>query len=380
MPMSASGPFGVCCITNGQLACGDPDRRNLAECDSMRPLVDLACAHPVDLASAQSGGLARVPTPGPVEAVRLGRRHACALQTDGRVVCWGENGAGELGANDLRGGCSPREVIGLDAPQRDLAVGDTWSCAAGTDGGVHCWGSNAGGTLALGSETLDYLVPTRSPFLHEVVALASSELGACAISTQALHCWGRLGRRSTRRRDYVASTARPASWACTGGCAEIVASRESACVMTRDRMLRCWDVSLECGPAWEGSWMEDGSLHVDPEIGVVNRAFDETDARCLLGAALCEARGPILICDGAPVGSVHDAPIAALACDSHTVCAVHGGISCYEFERRLGFRRVVRVEGSFRQAAVAEGAICAVDEDGALSCAGWASPRGEPPP
>jgi alpha-tubulin suppressor-like RCC1 family protein len=88
-----------------------------------------------------------------IRAISADEGTACAIRNDERVVCWGDNGQGQLGrgtiGNEAWG--APAEVP--DVRVRSLAVG-TWSaCVETVDGKVVCWG--AGGYGALGNGTAE---------------------------------------------------------------------------------------------------------------------------------------------------------------------------------------------------------------------------------
>jgi hypothetical protein len=74
--------------------------------------------------------------------VRVAATHACALTTDGRVLCWGSSWARALGretGEDPSATFGPEQVVALP-PAVDIAVGGSMSCAIVDGGDVYCWG------------------------------------------------------------------------------------------------------------------------------------------------------------------------------------------------------------------------------------------------
>lgn len=74
--------------------------------------------------------------------VAAGTAHSCALLGDGTVKCWGSNGAGQLGVEDLVDRLSPGPSLALDRRAIDVVAGNTHTCALLDDGTVKCWGGN----------------------------------------------------------------------------------------------------------------------------------------------------------------------------------------------------------------------------------------------
>jgi alpha-tubulin suppressor-like RCC1 family protein len=137
-------------------------------------------------------------------AVVAGGYHACALRATGRVVCWGENGSGQLGAVTVPADRSATPVVAplpaLDAVE--LATGTAHTCARRSGGTVYCWGYNGNGQVGDGtlvSRTAPVVVPTGG--VSAQVGLG--DLHSCAaLDTGALMCWGnnangRLGDGTT---------------------------------------------------------------------------------------------------------------------------------------------------------------------------------------
>ncbi len=149
-------------------------------------------------------------TPGAVvgiaDAVEIaaGGYHACARRTTGQVMCWGENGAGQLGAVTVQPDRSPTPVAAGLTPTdtMQIACGAAHTCARLSAGGVYCWGYNASGEVGDGTNvnrTAAVIVPVGG----SAGALGLGDYHSCAaLSTGAVACWGdntngRLGDGTT---------------------------------------------------------------------------------------------------------------------------------------------------------------------------------------
>lgn len=88
------------------------------------------------------------------EEIALGLDHGCALRA-GRVVCWGLNLFGAVGAGPRSDdpGPAPLDVGIADAVA--VAVGELASCAVHADGSVSCWGASSAGMFGLTDAELE---------------------------------------------------------------------------------------------------------------------------------------------------------------------------------------------------------------------------------
>ncbi len=138
-----------------------------------------------------------------VTQVRRGTSFSLALRDNGEVWSWGVNGDGRLGL----GYTAPTDYaaqarrIPTLPPCTAIAAGLEFGCALDNTGALWCWGRNDVGQVGDGTSTnrnvptrvvtADPTMPSRDIPLTDVIAVATTYAGACAItSTRALYCWG----------------------------------------------------------------------------------------------------------------------------------------------------------------------------------------------
>lgn len=98
--------------------------------------------------------------------VATGTRHTCGLKNESTIVCWGDNEMAQLGNNSTFSSSVPVAVqLPEGATAREIAAGDSHTCALLDNDDVMCWGSNSKGKLGDGSTT-QRLVPTKVVQLH----------------------------------------------------------------------------------------------------------------------------------------------------------------------------------------------------------------------
>ena len=153
---------------HGQLGYGDTRTRGIVDGDFARDVVDLGAigVHP----AFEVGGYERAAEPTPpdaIEALTVCGFSTCAIVALGRVVCWGRDNAGQLGAFKGSDVYSAAEAVpvffGYDeshGPARDytffakqVSCGDEAACAILEDESLACWGTNIAGQLGIGGST-----------------------------------------------------------------------------------------------------------------------------------------------------------------------------------------------------------------------------------
>jgi len=119
-------------------------------------------------------------------SIGLGGYHSCVLLTDGTVKCWGENIYGQLGNGTTtpQTSTTPVDVSGITTAT-SIALGFHHACALLTDGAVMCWGYNFYGQL--GNGTISDPTVNNAGEITPVFALQISRPCTCCESEMQRH-------------------------------------------------------------------------------------------------------------------------------------------------------------------------------------------------
>ena len=187
-------------------------------------------------------------------SITAGAQHACAIQTDQTVKCWGRNAEGQLGDGTNTRRPTPVSVTGVTGAIA-LSAGASHTCALLMDRSVVCWGLNTNGELGDGTyhsrssagDVVANAVETAdgSP-LANVIALESGAHFTCAITSDgALSCWGdnssgQLGVAMLASELANSSAALPVPSLTKVRALDSQASASSICAVTGDDIVSCW--------------------------------------------------------------------------------------------------------------------------------------------
>lgn len=172
------------------------------ECWGSNQFGELGLGNTVPFGSApgqMGSALPAVDVAGPAQQVSLGSFHSCALRLD-QVVCWGLNGAGQLG-NRVAGGTfgdEPGEMgsslvpVALGQGAKRVAAGTAHTCALLGDGTVKCWGDNSAGQLGL-EDLAIRPDPSSAPIQlgRRALDVVTGNTHTCALLDDGtVKCWG----------------------------------------------------------------------------------------------------------------------------------------------------------------------------------------------
>ena len=241
-----------------------------------------------------------------------GSLHACALQGDRTVSCWGPGYWGQLGQGDDHDHYLPVKVPGIDDAVA-LAAGAAHTCVAHSDGEVSCWGYGTEGQIGDGTRN-STSSPRRVQGLTDVVALSAGNFTTCGIhSDGSVSCWG-WGYGTTPRKvgslsDVVSvavgwtyncavtgsgqvycwpfvATIQPVRVGSISDAVAVSVGDRSACVVHRDAGVSCFGENNSTGQMGDGTT----TAHLAP------RRLSGFDRRrgCVRGHAVRGRRSPCL--------------------------------------------------------------------------------------
>ncbi|MGE0785828.1 MAG: RCC1 domain-containing protein [Sandaracinaceae bacterium] len=186
----------------------------------------------------------------PIARVVAGGRHACLIDAEGDVYCWGDNAEGQLartGAFSAR----PRRVT-LDAAATDLALGDAHTCAVVSSTpmpSVRCWGTNGNSELGSGLTSDNAMSPQQVLNSTGAVALAAGDSHTCLRTASGgagnnVRCWGLnlAGQAGSTPSGAIAmpaavTTGSPATWLAAGSA---FTGEAHTCALLVDGTVSCW--------------------------------------------------------------------------------------------------------------------------------------------
>jgi YD repeat-containing protein len=197
-------------------------------------------------------------------AVTAGVLSACALLNTGQVLCWGDDGSGQVGNGDPTGNVfSPTQVTLPGGVTAVAVVASSWNvCALLTGGQVSCWGDNSYGQIGRNSCCGIFTSPSPPLTLPTGTTATAVIVGgqhACALlNVQRLTCWGRdtdgqLGNgAATTGNVFVPPFPVTLPAPIAGGVSALDAGEEQTCAVLGSGQVTCWggdfDGQLGNGP------------------------------------------------------------------------------------------------------------------------------------
>jgi len=120
--------------------------------------------------------------------VSAGGRHSCGISRRGRVYCWGDGSAGQLGNGGIESTTTPI-LAAAHADISSVSAGLETTCGLAS-GAAWCWGSNGARQLGTGDKA-DAWIPVPVAGGYTFATVAVNTLHACGVTVQGeALCWG----------------------------------------------------------------------------------------------------------------------------------------------------------------------------------------------
>jgi alpha-tubulin suppressor-like RCC1 family protein len=172
-------------------------------------------------------------------AVSAGSASTCVITVSTQVKCWGDNNYGELGDGNTADASTPQPVGLTDVTS--LAVGHFHACALVSSGAMACWGDNGNGELAANPATIpssDVPIPND---LVDFTSLAAGFSDTCAIAAGSgkLYCWGSGFDGVLGDGSFTDQASPTPVLGLTSGVVQVSAGLENTCARTQTQVF-CW--------------------------------------------------------------------------------------------------------------------------------------------
>lgn len=167
------------------------------------------------------------------ESIELGGLHACGLDVDSRVWCWGSDDPSALGVTSVT---SQPVRVELGADAISLSAGSRQTCAVTAAYELYCWGEQ----YRQDGEYEVVAVPTQFFEQIDFLDVSVGLLHACALTLDKdIVCWGSneagaLGHPDIAFSEYPVSLGIEQEWLA------LQSRAEGTCALADDGKLWCW--------------------------------------------------------------------------------------------------------------------------------------------
>lgn len=200
--------------------------------------------------------------------IAAGHKLTCAVDSEKRVWCWGDNDHDAAGAQNSDSVRVPTQIKGIpNEGALGAAVGNDFACAWTSSGSVYCWGKDDHGELGSNASG-DTPTAIAVPGVSGVVDMSAADAHACAVTGGgAVKCWGDGG--DGQFGTGSSSSATPVTVPKLSRAAHIATGAGHSCASTKSGGLWCWGTNT----AGEVGAGQVGSSHPVPPTQIKTGAF-----------------------------------------------------------------------------------------------------------
>jgi alpha-tubulin suppressor-like RCC1 family protein len=200
----------------------------------------------------------------PVVAASGGRDHACAVDSNGSVWCWGGNAYGQLGDGTTNARSTPALVGGLTDVTKVVA-GNFATCALDGSSNVYCWGDSiTTGQPVYGDKLTPQLIAG-----HQAIDIELGFQHACLISTEGnVHCWGASSNYELGIMPGAAIAETPQAAVPVGAPVTAISLGAAfTCAVTSEQKVVCWGENDYGQINDTTTWLPNSVLEMYDDIG-----------------------------------------------------------------------------------------------------------------
>ncbi len=180
-----------------------------------------------------------------ISKVEVGYSSICAIDTNQKLWCWGQNSHGKSGTGiyDSVIKTPMRVLIDDNESVVDVAIGNDHKCALTESSRLYCWGNNNYGQALLphtGSTAIPTLIELQEGIIP--VSISGKLDHTCLLSYNgAVYCsgyngYGQLGDGTQNNRYEMVQSILPSS----NPAVQVVAGYHHTCALLESGELRCW--------------------------------------------------------------------------------------------------------------------------------------------
>ncbi len=125
--------------------------------------------------------------------ISAGGYHTCAVMSNSKLFCWGNNEYGQLGDGTGIISRTPKAIyLETEVSFTSVNAGNVHTCAEDSSANRYCWGNNDSGQLGT-RDTFNHIVATPALQLADesINQISVNELHTCATTVSGrIYCWG----------------------------------------------------------------------------------------------------------------------------------------------------------------------------------------------
>ena len=191
-----------------------------------------------------------------LKKISSGSRHSCVVTESGGVKCWGQGGRGRLGNGADDDSNNQVDVLGIAGTGTlgdivQISSGGKHACALNTSGQVMCWGEGSHGRLGHdGTSDSNFPVTvvgtTGSGILSNIVQISSGREHTCGVASNGqVMCWGRgddgrLGNNSASHSSRPVIVVGTSGNGVLGSIVQVSSGLRHTCALGSDKRVLCW--------------------------------------------------------------------------------------------------------------------------------------------